>query len=257
MRIAFTIILNGLHHLLHNDYGRRLPEMVDLWVIVDGAAQNIGSTSWCKEMPAKYHNNGASVDGTVEYIKRLTKEFSNIQIVLSDGMWKGKDAQVNAAISMIKKKTNKGFLWEIDCDEQWSRRAMDDAEQELIAANARAGSFLANFYVGKTLLAKGEWGEGKLLPYNRLWDWGGEYFDLHEPPELIKCDNIARLLKQKFNHYAYYFEKDVRFKNDWYRGHENILEKWETLQEKTEFPQPISALISGPWGKTNTRIVKI
>ena len=68
-RIAFTIILNGLHHLKHNDYYLFLINNFDYWIIVDGASNNNGSTTWCNNMLDKYHNNGASNDGTIEFIK--------------------------------------------------------------------------------------------------------------------------------------------------------------------------------------------
>ena len=71
-RVAFTIILNGLHHLKHNDYYKFMIDNFDLWVIAEGAVESRGSTSWCKKMPDNLHNNGRSVDGTLEFLTELS-----------------------------------------------------------------------------------------------------------------------------------------------------------------------------------------
>jgi hypothetical protein len=39
-------------------------------------------------------------------------------------------------------------------------------------------------------------------------------------------------------------------------GHEGIFERWKSLQKETVWPQPISRLITGWWGKTKTTIGK-
>ena len=58
MRIAFSIILNGLHHLQHNNYYQTMLDNFDYWVIVEGQALPNGSTSWCKQLNEKYQING-------------------------------------------------------------------------------------------------------------------------------------------------------------------------------------------------------
>lgn len=258
MRIAFTIILNGEHHLKHNKYALYLRDILDYWVIVEGATKSGGSTKWCKEMPSKYHDNGHSVDDTVEILQNL--ESDKVRLVFKNGLWDSKDQMVNAALDEIikipeVKKSKDKFLWEIDIDEQWTRKNMALAEATLYERGATCGEFLSNFYVGKDLIAKGEWGEGKLLPYRRLWIWNGEKFKTHEPPQLDR-EEIITLLPQRFNHYAYYFEQDVKFKNDWYSGHEYIHERWAKIQKRNVFPCKISELITGKWGETDTVIVK-
>ena len=260
-RIAFTIILNGLHHLKHNDYAEYLAKNLDYWIIVEGACQSQGSTKWCKEMPDKWHKGGQSIDGTTDFICDLRAKYPNkiTHYVIRNEMWDSKDQMINHAIFHIKDemKINNCFLFEIDIDEQWTIEQMAEAEQMLIDQGGKTGLFLADFYVGENLLAKGEWGEGKKLPYRRLWKWEGEYFKTHEPPVLEGGNGREILLPQRFKHYAYYFEQDVKFKNDWYGGHEGIYERWLALQKETEFPQPISRLITGGWGKTKTEIAKI
>ena len=251
MRIAFTIIFNGLHHLTHNDYYNKILNNFDYWVVVEGASKSNGSTYWCKDISDKYQNNGASVDGTIEFLSEIKSD--KLIFIKSNGFWDSKDVQVNRAIFEVKKITNNCFLWEIDIDEQWELENIILSEKELFEKGGKTGKFFCEYYVGKSLIAKGDWGEG---PYNRLWDWKGEFFATHEPPILQNGNGLSIDLTPRFKHYSYYFEKDVIFKNDWYGGHENILNNWTNLQKEENFPVHISYLISGNWGKTNTYIYK-
>lgn len=257
MRVIFSIILNGKHHLLHNDQYRFILDNCDKWVVVEGASRSNGSTQWCKTIPDEYHNNGASVDGTREFLEELAKTESNLVYVPSDGFWNSKDDQVNRAIEEVKNLTDKCFLWEFDIDEQWTTEALDQAEKELTEGNLKYGGFMSRYYVGKNLLAKGHWGEGRDGGYIRLWDWEGESFVRHEPPTLEGCeDKDGKMLTPVFDHYSYYFDEDVKFKDAWYSGHEQIYDRWKYVNSlpKEVFPIHISALITGYWGTTDTGI---
>ena len=189
MRVAFSIIFNGLHHLIHKDQYRQILTNCDKWVVVEGASLSNGSTQWCKQMPDEYHVNGASVDGTREFLAELANQESDLIYVPSNGFWNSKDDQVNRAMEEVKKLTDKCFLWEFDIDEQWTAEAMDQAEKELVDEKLKYAGFMSRYYVGKNLLASGEWGEGRNGGYIRLWDWEGESFVRHEPPTLEGCDD--------------------------------------------------------------------
>jgi hypothetical protein len=259
MRIIFTIIFNGLHHLEHNNQAEFIKNNCDYWVVVEGASSSNGSTRWCKSIPNHLHNNGKSVDGTAEFLKDFSNKNKNIIYIESEGFWNSKDVQVNRAIEEIKKITNECYLWEFDIDEQWESDSLDQAEIHLDQQNAKTGRFRADCYVGKDILAKGDWGELHNDGYVRLWKWNGEYFKTHEPPILEGNNDPSILLNQRFKHYNYYFEKDVMFKNDWYGGHEGIYERWKLINSlpKQNFPLPINYLITGPWGRSNTILVKV
>jgi hypothetical protein len=258
MKLGFTIILNGAHHLLHNDYAEYLADTLDHWAIVEGAALPGGSTSWCKDTGDAYHRNGRSKDDTVDILTGIAKRHKNIHLRLSAGPWESKDAMVNAAADMLRAAVSpdaRAHVFQIDIDEQWTAEQMEEAIHNLGYMDAECGEFLCDHYVGPGLLARGEWGEGHRLPYVRLWKWQpGFAFDTHEPPKLRGGNHLTVLLPQRFKHLAYYFEQDVAFKNDYYSGHEGILERWRGLQTETSWPQPISRLITGPWGKTLTYI---
>jgi hypothetical protein len=237
----------------------------DKWVVVDGASGSGGTTGQnCKSMSSKYHDkNGGSVDGTREFLTYIRDE-KNIHVVCIDRKWESKEEQVNAAVKYAsgfvgakRLRCENCFLWEVDADEQWDLDSIQKSEEYLLNSSAKTGEFLCNYYVGENLIAKGEWGEGNLLPYRRLWKWSGELFETHEPPLLQGGNGKTVMIPYRFNHYAYYFEEDVKFKNDWYKGHENIYQRWKELKNIKEFPVPISKLIgNGMWGKTNTFIYK-
>lgn len=224
MRVAFTIIYNGLHHLQHKGYAEYMAKHLDYWVFVDGLSSNGGSTSWCKNI-----EGCSSDDGTVEFIQDLQKKYPNIILQTCTRKWPSKDAMVNKAIELLIEKTNHAFLWEIDADEQWTHEIMSLSEQILKEKGGKTGMFHANYYVGNRYVAKGMWGEGIGLPYRRLWDWNGEYFLKHEPPTLMRGNKREILIDYRFDHYAYYFDKDVEFKSKFYGGHEMVYENIKRL----------------------------
>lgn len=258
MRIAFSIIHNGLHHLLHNEQYVKILNSCDKWIVVEGASLSNGSTRWCNEFPKELHNNGGSIDGTIEFLTDLSKKTEKLHLVISNGFWKSKDHQVNRAIEELKKIVDKCWLWEIDIDEQWEPEQMTQAELELQKSGAKAGCFKAICFIGKNLRAIGDWGEARTYGYTRLWKWEGENFICHEPPVLEGLMGIDPLmLSPVFRHYNYYFEEDVIFKDRWYGGHEGIYERWKLINSLDQrfFPMHISNLIVGPWGNSNSAIV--
>jgi hypothetical protein len=239
MRIGLTIVLNGLHHMMHNNYAEFILNNFDYWVVVEGASKSVGSTYWCNKMPDEYHNNGNSVDGTVEYLLSLKEKYKNLICVTANRMWNGKDEMVNVGISEIKKITNECFLWAMDIDSQWTLDQIELSEKELVQNNGKTGAFKYNHYVGKNLISIGYWGGGN---YFGLFDWKGEEIEKHEPTTLKGGNEKIVQMSEKFQHYGFYFEKDVLFKDKWYSGHSGIYENWLKLQKETVFPQPTSYL---------------
>lgn len=255
MRIAFTIVLNGLRHLTHNNFYKNMIDNFDHWYIVEGVAKPNGSTNWCKELSPKFHNNYLSNDGTTEFLN------NNIhpKVVLirpQGGPWDSKDQQVNAAIQSIKEITDECFLWQVDVDEQWSSKNLETAEKMLIENNGKTGCFLCDYYVGENQRVIGQWGEGMYEPYRRLWNWKGEMFDKHEPPTLKGKNGPGLLLPQRFQHYAYYFEEDVKFKEAYYQGYEGLYERWKQVQNNRS-TMDIKDLLGNNtwWSNTKTFIL--
>lgn len=272
MRFAFTIVLNGLHHLREGGQADRIIENVDHWFVVEGPAGSNGSTGWCKQIPQQFADPwyADSKDWTLNFLVHFGDKHPDkvTYAYRHREFWHSKDAMVNKAVEMIKTKYNLStmddvFLWEIDMDEYWTKEQMDAAEKELVEKGGDCGCFHADHWIGDHLLAKGAWGEGNdpedplRNSYRRLWRWNGKPFATHEPPVLEGGNGKEVLLTPRMNHKSYVYDKDVTFKMCWYGGHDDLLWRWYSLVErpKEDFPRPLSDLITGPWGKSKTEIV--
>lgn len=250
-RAAITIIYNGLHHLKHRDFVRKMMTMFDYWVIVEGASANGGSTSWCRKNRGLHR----STDGTAEYIKAIEKICPNVRTYSHHKHYKSKDEQFNKGIVLLKTMTDNCWLWQVDADEHWSERDLADAERKLWRSTLNVASFQFNHYVGKDIIAVGDWGSGRV---NRLWKWKGQLFRSHEP-SVMETQTIKELkLPQKFEHYSMVFDQDVRFKSQFYPGH-NVYHNWVKLGEVTQWPAPITTLFDSNTeiGRSDTMLHKI
>ena len=253
-RVAFTIILNGINHLKHKDFYQKMAQNFDLWVIVEGVAGNGGSTSWCRNVDQSFHSNFLSIDGTTEFLDN-NKRDNVIVLRTLNQPWVSKDEQVNAAINIIKEKYTECFLWQVDVDEQWSLESLNLAEDLLLEKGGKTGCFFSNYFVGPKQQVFGEWGENKTEPYRRLWHWKGELFKTHEPPQLNGRNGPGFLLPVRFDHYSYFFEADVIFKEKYYSGYDGIYDRWKQIQKNTGVVHVRELL--GPnirWSYTNSYI---
>ncbi len=252
MRIALTIVYEGLHHLNHRDFALKMASMFDKWIVIEGYSLPYGSTSWCKrlDLPA------TSQDGTVEFMNQFCKDHPNVYFYSSGKHYNGKDDQVNLGIDIIRKLTKSCYLWEVDVDEHWKIEDIELAESIADKSKAIGFSFPFNHYIGKDMIAKGDWGSGYL---NRLWKWSGQYFKSHEPAMLIGQRYTEAIKEVRFEHFSYVFEKDVKFKSQSYSGHENVYKNFHLLESDIEFPAHISTLFGKDTkiGKTNSFIHKI
>lgn len=235
MRYALTILFEGLHHLKHNDYANTIAKTFDKWIIVEGFSGNKGSTNWCNNLNIQKNSS----DGSLEYVAELMQEFPNIHLISSKGGWSSKDEQVNKGIEMLQGSVD-GWLWQIDIDEQWTKEDIEIAEGMMSKDIEVAGAFQFNHLLGKDnkgqqLVAKGEWGDGYST---RLWWWQGQRFITHEPP-VMEGQKSTLELPTKYNHYSYYFEKDVIFKSKYYKGYASLYRNWKRMQQKS-FTYPIS-----------------
>jgi len=223
MRVAVTIIYNGLHHLLNRGFAKRMAEMFDVWVVVDGLSDNFGSGGNNKlNLPA------ISLDGTIEYLNSLIPKYPNIKILQRETPWKSKDEQFNYALTYLRGvyEIDNTYLWQVDADEQWELADIVQAEIDLNNEGANCGACGFVHLMGIDLVAIGEWSS---FSWARLWKWNGQELQTHEPPIMQGGNGKTILLKQKFIHYSYYFEFDVRFKATYYKGYQRILQEWQKL----------------------------
>lgn len=243
-RLAYVLAYNCLHHLRHQHQAERLLDFFDHVVVVEGAAQNGGSTAWCRPHPAR---QAASTDGTRELLLQLAQQHPDrVTVVTAADFWPSKDDMVHAALDHLRDHLGPSgaYLWQVDADEVWSLDQLARAEAELERHGGDCGLFLCDYFVGPRLVARGEWGEGRALPYRRLWKWDGRQAETHEPPRLVGGNGREVLLAERFAHFAYYFEQDVNFKARYYGGHQELAVRWPRLQRRParDFPLPLSAL---------------
>lgn len=257
-RVAFTLCLNAVHHFEHDDYVNRLAPHFERWIFVEGACGNTGSTGWCHpQPPGACTGDGQSVDATRQWLAEAAKRHPNITLVTQDKPWANKDVMVNAALAVLPVPA---WLWEIDADEQWTLQQLAAAEERLLVYGADHGTFECDYYLGPRTLARGFWGEARDHGYSRLWRWDGRRFKSHEPPVLDRGNGRTLACPQRFRHYAYYFEQDVAYKEQFYGGHEGILARWRRLQALPDsaFPLPIGEFLRHPvFGKTKTTIERL
>ncbi|REJ84533.1 MAG: hypothetical protein DWQ44_08965 [Bacteroidetes bacterium] len=256
-RIAFTIMYNAAHHLRHCDFALKMISMFDHWIIAEGFAGNKGSTSWCNELNCPIR----SIDDTINLIGDYADKQSECVRLVSPRKWESKDEMVNACIDIARDIIDGQdcFLWQVDADEHWTDDQLSRSEKSIIASCADTGMFLCNYFIGENLIVRGQWGEGLMTPYRRLWHWKGQRFASHEPPILSGGNGKEMLLQERFDHYAYFFEHDVKFKAMYYSGHEHVYRNWKKIQSgSVKFPAPISTLFSGKmFSSTKSRIYQI
>jgi len=247
LRAAITIVYNGMHHFQHNGFVPFMLEHFDYWIIVEGHCRNGGSTSWCKHMNIPHR----STDGTAEYIETLQSD--TVLTYSHHKYYASKDEQFNKGIQLLKTKTNKCYLWQVDVDEHWTAYDLNHAERKLWRSATNCASFQFNHYVGSDYIAVGDWGSGWV---NRLWKWTGQPFTSHEPATMLGQVKPIQC-SQKFDHYSMVFEEDVRFKAKYYRGHEEVYKNWRNL-DTFDYPVHISALFgkNNSVGRSNSQLFK-
>jgi hypothetical protein len=241
-RAAFTLLYNGAHHLRHNDYWRFMADTFDPWIIVEGAAHNGGSTNLCNNIQDDPH----STDGTREMIGNIVRQHKNVKYVRKTGYWKSKDAMVNAAIDCLRRDRIKDcHLWQVDVDEQWTLPIIEYAERVMDNGGYNTVSFCCRHYVGQNICAWGEWGGNN--EWRRLWHWQGARALTHEPPVFDMEEKKRFITVACFDHFAYYFAKDVLFKGQYYKKHETVFNNWLAINNlpETAFPIPLSRLFAG------------
>jgi GT2 family glycosyltransferase len=236
MRLGYTIVLNGLHHLLRNDYAEQILKSFDYWAVCEGATAPNGSTSWMQPVSPLLQHNGHSTDGTLQYLKDLQKRYPNLILITRDGTWRSKDDMCNACLEKLRKHAP-GYLWQIDSDEYMVPAQRDAAEGELLEHGVLRFRF---FHRVANRTAIGPWGGNTFL---RLWNWRGEKLLTHEPPALEGGwpEKTSGLVK--FDHFSYENDLDVIFKDQTYTHYKGLYQKWKKLRYMAEEEEvPLSFL---------------
>ena len=213
-KIAFTLILNGMPFI--KEQMNIIPKMFDKWYIIEGVANPVGDTSWCKRLPDEFHKNGLSIDGTTEYLDSIKSD--KIVVIRSQtGFWNGKTEMCNSFMHEVED----AILMQIDMDEFWDIPTLTSLFTfcENNPNDFNAMFFKCNFFVGKHLITQGEncYGDNS-YEWVRLWIIKNKTrFVTHEPP--VVAGTTKYLTKSFtsqnnwiFNHYAYALEEQLKLK---------------------------------------------
>lgn len=222
------------------------------WHLIEGVAQPVKCTSWCKRLPPRL-----SVDGTTQFLNSL-RGHPKITVKQQQS-WPGKNAMVNTALQQIKEPC---CLSQIDVDELYT-----PAQLETIATlfdkfpNHNVARFWCRYFVGSNLITIGEGYGNRKGEWVRAWRFEpGMRSITHEPPvmnitpRMIEREETERL-GLVFDHHAYCYPEQVRLKEIYY-GYKNALSQWQALQRHPG-PWPVELhryLTWVPRGTMATRI---
>ena len=263
--LAFvTIVFNGIdflghHYKVFEEAASRLGVEFE-WHIVEGVAEGradarkpYSDTS----LGAKYGTeSNLSTDGTSQFLDSISKKHRNVKVYRKfDGPFKDKIEQINSALSHVPKS----MLMQVDVDELWSTDAIVGAYKVLTAPKEarKCMMFSCHFFVGPGRVVVRGWGHGP-SEWLRAWKFEpGSFFLSHAPPVLVSPNEAGSLEEIKscvskeetkqlgigFSHYAYMFESQVQFKEEFY-GYSEAVQGWKALQE-AELPVKANQYL--PW----------
>ena len=238
MLTIFTIVLNGEPFIeRHLDTFRTLT-IPWQWRIVEGVARPTHCTSWCREMPERWHRDFVSVDGTHEYLRSLNVD--SVAATWRYAPWDGKVAMVGKALQNV----SDGVVMQVDADEIWQPWQLERVYQMMLEQPpATAARFACRYWVGpkKLLTSTAGWARGD-LEWLRAWRWGPAVrFERHEPPIVSGFDRCVSIESTEsmglvFDHFAYVTEQQIAMKQDYY-GYGGLTEAWHRLQST---PGPVN-----------------
>ena len=260
----FTIVLNGQPFIRHHiEELQKLP-CAWHWHIIEGVAELAHDTAWSVpnggKIPAQWHRNGLSLDGTSEYIDALATQFPDKISVYrkpAGTTWDGKIEMVRAPLSKIGTEC---LLWQVDVDELWTANQIQEMRELFLKNPQRTAAFFHCYYfVGprKYVSSDNTWATYP-TDWLRVWRFSpGMTWERHEPPRLLDREgrdigyrapftrDETRSAKITFQHFSYTTESQVKFKEDYY-GYKGAVDAWRKLQSATGNVRPADYL---PWAK--------
>jgi hypothetical protein len=254
-KIAFTLVLNGMPFI--KQQAEIIPDVFDVWYIIEGATLPIKDTAWCRNIDSKYYSdNKLSVDGTTEFLNSIASE--KIKIIRKNDFWNGKVEMCNIFMPFV----DNAILMEFDVDEIWKKEVLIDVLDYAEKNNHfDVMLFKCNYFVGPNLHIVNEDCYGNPSDHwPRLWRVLNKTQWLsHEPPRI---SDLNRYLKRSFtknkgwifDHYSYVQPEQVAFKENFY-GYMGALDKWEKLQNNDNFPCLLRNYL--PWVQDGAIVDKI
>lgn len=240
----FTIVLDGMPFLeWQYDCFKKLSCDWE-WIVVEGAAQNGGSTAWCKPQEERMSN-----DGSHEYLKEIALADGRVEFLFLNS-WKSKDEMVNTALSEVEDPC---VLMQIDVDELYNSKSIEKIV-ELFTNDSQLGAIkmFCRYFVGPNLVCEGQdcWSNNN-YEWLRAWRFEpGMRFEKHEPPVMNKI--LGRVMERQealnqhgltFDHLAYARREQVAYKEQFY-GYGGLVNQWDALQRNTVWPTKLSRFFS-------------
>ena len=251
----FTIVYNGQPWIRGQaEFFRQLVGLDWRWHLVEGLAEHVKDTGWCKEVGGRIsdfenRNSNLSTDGTREFLDGLKKEFGE-KISLyrppRAELWPGKKAMIDSFLPQLEDGC---LLWQLDVDEFWKP---DQVRQILAEFEKRpeltAGWFDCDYFFGwdRCSSRPGVFGNFREYEWLRVWRYQiGDNWGSHEPPALLRAveggkrENVGRLHPMlqketrargwKFQHYALTDRAQMEFKEIYY-GHRGLIAGLDQLE---------------------------
>lgn len=244
----FTLALDAIHFLPAQLAMMNRLSMPWKWIVVEGVAAPVKCTSWCNHIEP-----GLSIDGSNKWLQETSKYNPRV-VHISKPLWQGKVEMCNAALDQCG---TAGILMQIDADEIWTPAQIETiyiAFQKNATRNS--ARFWCRFFFGHNIVITPEnTDHGHTGDWFRVWRFfPGMKFMTHEPPKLENFNENSFSAKETsalglvFDHQAYLYESQVRFKEKYY-GYENAVNQWRTFQANTVWPTPLKKWIS--WSHNN------
>lgn len=250
-----TIVLDGMPWLPQQLSMMQRLTVPWKWVVVEGVAEPLKDTGWCQRIPPRLSN-----DGTTEWLQELNWYYPNL-IYLAAESWPGKTAMCNAGLELA---TEPGLLWQLDADELWLPHQVETMALAFDKNRDRHwASFWCQYLVGPNLriATRDTYGNHSAYEWLRVWRYTpGQLFEKHEPPILIGTgskgfsNQETEAMGCVFLHPAYMLEKQVAFKEQYYR-YPGAVEGWRRLQQNMDFPCPLRNYF--PWVKDGALVERI
>jgi hypothetical protein len=251
-KIAFTLVLNGDPFI--KKQAEIIPEIFDIWYIVEGATLPTKDTAWCRNIDNRFYTDKKlSVDGTSEFLDSIASD--KIKIIRKNDFWDGKVEMCNS----FMKDVEDCILMEFDVDEIWDKEVLKDVLEYCENNQGFDGiQFKCNYLVGPDLVIENDNCYGNRGDeWSRLWIVKDKtYWVSHEPPRLkgMKQFLNREFSKNKgwvFDHFAYVLPEQLKFKENFY-GYVGAYQCWLKLQNHKNFPAKLNEFL--PW-VDNTAIV--
>lgn len=244
-----TICLDGILFLPRHLYVLNKLSVPWTWSICEGYAEPIGCTSWCKPMPPR-----VSRDGSHEFLRELAQNHPRVKHYHSPS-WPGKLSMFQ---KMTENLTEPGLILQMDADECWEAHQLE-AIMAAFKANPKrdAALFRCVYFLGPNIriISRNTYGGHEQFEWLRCWRFTpGQQWLKHEPP-VFHSPKIRPFTQDQtenmglvFHHYAYAFEQQLAWKEQYY-SYASALESWRRLQQNKVWPARVGDYLS--WVKDN------